>query len=57
MPETQFPSVIQRMIYCQIGSGICLFGSDPAAPGGRSRKLTIIHISVPQNLKAEAVKK
>ena len=34
MPETQFPSVIQRMIYCQIGSGIRFFGSDPAAPGG-----------------------
>ena len=33
MPETQFPSVIQRIIDCQIGSSIRFFGSDPAAPG------------------------
>jgi hypothetical protein len=34
MPETHFPSGIQRMIDCQIGSFKRFFGSDPASPGG-----------------------
>ena len=34
MPETQFLSVSQHIIDCQIGSSIRFFGSDPAAPGG-----------------------
>jgi len=36
---------MQRMSYCQIGSGIRIFGSDPASPGSRSRKYNKIKIS------------
>ena len=43
MPETQFPSVIQRMIDCQIGSSIRFFGSDPASPGGCFRECNRIY--------------
>ena len=57
MPETQFPSVIQRMIDCQIGSSIRFFGSDPASPGGCFRKCNSIHICSYKNQKAEVVKK
>ena len=57
MPETQFPSGIQRMIDCQIGSGIRFFGSDPAAPGGCFRKCNLIKIYSFKNQKAEVVKK
>ena len=57
MPETQFPSVIQRMIDCQIGSGIRFFGSDPAAPGGCFRECNLIIICSYKNQKAEVVKK
>ena len=57
MPETQFPSVIQRMIDCQIGSGIRFFGSDPAAPGGCFRECNRISTCSFKNQKAEVVKK
>ena len=57
MPETQFPSVIQRIIDCQIGSGIRFFGSDPAAPGGCFRKRNRIVTCSFNNQKAEVVKK
>ena len=57
MPETQFPSVIQRMIDCQIGSSIRFFGSAPAAPGGSFRECTRIHMWSFKNQKAGVVKK
>ena len=57
MPETQFPSVIQRMIDCQIGSSIRFFGSDPAAPGGCFRERNRIITCSSKNQKAEVVKK
>ncbi len=46
MPKAQFLSVIQRMIDCQIGSGIRFFGSDPAAPGGCFGKYYLIYIYI-----------
>ena len=57
MPETQFPSVIQRIIDCQIGSSIRFFGSDPAAPGSSFRKRNRIITCSFNNHKAEVVKK
>ena len=57
MPETQFPSGSQRMIDCQIGSGIRFFGSAPAAPGGCFRECNRIIIYSFNNHKAEVVKK
>jgi hypothetical protein len=57
MPETQFPSVIQRMIDCQIGGSIRFFGSDPAAPGGCFRECNHITTCSFNNHKAEVVKK
>ena len=56
MPETQFPSVIQRTIDCQIGSGIRFFGSDPASPGGCFQKCKLITICSYKNQKAKVVK-
>jgi len=57
MPETQFPSVIQRMIDCQIGTSIRFFGSAPAAPGNSFRKRNRIVTCSVNNYKAEVVKK
>ena len=57
MPETQFPSVIQRIIDSQIGGSIRFFGSDPAAPGGCFRKRNRIVTCSFNNNKAEVVKK
>ena len=57
MPETQFPSGSQRMIDCQIGSGIRFFGSDPASPGGCFRECNRIITCSFNNHKAEVVKK
>ena len=57
MPETQFPSVIQRTIDCQMGSSIRFFGSDPAAPGGCFRECNRITTCSFNNHKAEVVKK
>jgi len=57
MPETQFPSVIQRMIDCQIGSNIRFFGCDQAAPGSSFRKRKRIVACSSNNHKAEVVKK
>jgi len=57
MPETQFPSVIQRMIDRQIGSGTRFFGSGPAAPGSSFRKRNRIVACSFNNQKAGVVKK
>jgi hypothetical protein len=56
MPETQFPSGIQRMIYCQIGSFKRFFGSDPASPGGQVRKSYHDFACSHQNQKGEVAK-
>ena len=56
MPKAQFLSVVQRMIDCQIGSGIRFFGSDPASPGGWFWKHSLVYIASSQNIKAEVVK-
>ncbi len=56
MPETQFPAVIQHMTYCQIGSDIRLFGSDPVAPGGCFRECKRIITCLSKNQKAQVVK-
>ncbi len=57
MPETQLPSVIQRIIDCQIGSSIRFFRFPPAAPGSSFRKRNRIVICSFNNHKAEVVKK
>ena len=53
LPETQFPSVIQHIIDCQIGSGIRFFGSNTASPGGFFRECKLITICSFKNQKAE----
>ncbi len=56
MPETQFSSVIQRIINCQIGSSIRFFDSGPAALGGCFLECNLIIICQFNNHKAEVVK-
>ena len=57
MPETQFPSVIQRMSDCQIGSGIRFFGSTRLRRVSCFREYNHIITCVFNNQKAEVVKK
>ena len=57
MPETQFLSVSQHIIDCQIGSSIRFFVADPAAPGGWFRNGNRINTCSLKNDKAEVVKK
>jgi hypothetical protein len=53
MPETHFPSTMQRMIGCQIGSFKRFFGFDPPSPGGRVGKNDHAFACSHQNQKAK----
>jgi hypothetical protein len=56
MPETPFASVIQRMIYCQIGSGMRFLGATRLGRVDMLEKAIVFSYRKPKTRKAEVVK-
>jgi hypothetical protein len=57
MPKAPFPSVIQRMIYCQIGSGNQFLGPNRLRRVGVfALEITNLHMNIKSG-EAEVVKK